>query len=237
MAAELPVVLPQTLRREGGANVALVTFGSHINPGRESAFAMEQLVERLSRRHAFDYLLIRPLDNQWYLNGACGLGDSVEAVAAALRDFNRRYDKVVYSGNSMGGYAALLYGALSAASEVLVFTPQTNLDSEFRAGHGDGRWREAIEQTNREHVVETYRIATVLERVSSRSRFLVHVGAAEPRDRAQVADIEAHPTVETVLHAGAGHDLVHDLRRTGELERLLAESLGLVSRQPAAGSA
>jgi hypothetical protein len=219
--------LPDMVRAERGSKTALVTFGSHINEGRESAFAMQHVIERLGRRHVFDSLMIRPRDNHWYLNGACGLGSGVEEVAGALSDFNRCYDRVVYTGNSMGAYAALLYGVLAGARQIIAFSPQTNLASEFRARHGDGRWRGEIALINQTYPVDHYCIAAAMRRGAGVSRIAVHVGADDLRDRAQAADIEDHPAVELVLHEREGHDLVKSLRRTGELERLIAASLGL----------
>lgn len=58
-------------------------------------------------------------DNQWYLNGIPGLGETWQAAAETLRNLCNELagpeHQSTYYGGSMGGYGALLYGSRNRA--------------------------------------------------------------------------------------------------------------------------
>lgn len=75
-----------------------------------------------------------------YHNGIFGLTKTVEETAAYLaKDIEQGgYKKVIFLGMSSGGYAAILFGSLVGATDVLAFMPQTlrrnvkHVDEQFR---------------------------------------------------------------------------------------------------------
>jgi hypothetical protein len=75
-----------------------------------------------------------------YHNGIFGLTKTVEETAAYLaKDIEQGgYKKVIFLGVSSGGYAAVLFGSLVGATDVLAFMPQTlrrnskHVDEQFR---------------------------------------------------------------------------------------------------------
>jgi len=66
--------------------------------------------------------------NEWYQNGVPGLGSSVEQTVNSIKRWIARLgvEEVYTCGGSMGGYAAILYGALLDAS-ILAFAAETTL--------------------------------------------------------------------------------------------------------------
>jgi acetyl esterase/lipase len=96
-----------------------------------------------ARRHSSVHL--RDHARAWYHRGVAGEGHDVDSVAGRLRDLAAGMERVVILGSSAGGYAALLFGALTGA-EVHAFFPQTFIDPELRAAHGDTRWARRIDE-------------------------------------------------------------------------------------------
>ena len=76
-------------------------------------------------------ILLRDNRNAWYHRGVPGLGSDVDEVAASLKDFVRsiRPSRVVTIGQSMGGYASLMFGALIGADKSIAFGPLSFLNS------------------------------------------------------------------------------------------------------------
>jgi len=64
----------------------------------------------------------------------------MDETAAFLRDKIRGYERVVFLGNSGGGYAALLFGALLHVDKVVAFVPPTVLTSQLT----DERYRDVL---------------------------------------------------------------------------------------------
>jgi pimeloyl-ACP methyl ester carboxylesterase len=81
-------------------------------------------------------LLVRDPANHWYNAGLPGAGDTVEEIAERIRAeldaLGAR--RVVTLGSSMGGYAAILFGCMLAAQQVVSLTPQTFLDPDLPYG-------------------------------------------------------------------------------------------------------
>lgn len=63
-------------------------------------------------------------DNSWYLEGVPGLGtcpeSTVAALLALLADLGLTHDRRVTWGSSMGGYGAVVYGALLGVDVIVV---------------------------------------------------------------------------------------------------------------------
>ncbi len=69
-----------------------------------------------------------PADS-WYLDGIPGLGSSLPDAATALRRIVEEFEPswIVTVGASMGGYAAIAFGALIGAHRIVAFSPETLL--------------------------------------------------------------------------------------------------------------
>ena len=97
-------------------NVALVLFG-----GRNSQMGLQPPFEffRLTQDLPVKRIFLRDHEQAWYHRGVRGAGNSVDEVAERLAQLfvQAKIDKVVMVGNSMGGYAALLFGNLLGATE------------------------------------------------------------------------------------------------------------------------
>ncbi len=180
-----------------GATAALITFGSFTNPGRtEPSYAFMNTVLRLKRTRGLllDAYYFKARENDWYFSGTEGQ-PSLEQSLIAIRDMRQKYDKVLFLGNSMGGYGALLFGLDASATAILSFSPQTRFDSEFYDAIRERRWRE--EFSSMRTVRDPYSMA-----IKARwpavccSRVKAFVGELQAQDMAYCEDMQGLPGFE-----------------------------------------
>lgn len=104
-------------------DVLLLVFSHLEEPvGR---FSLQQTVTAIGA----SAVLMNTVPRSYYADGIPGLGDGIDATAAALRRIVAavRPRAVVTLGISMGGYGALLFGALLPADRILAFSPESRL--------------------------------------------------------------------------------------------------------------
>ena len=95
-------------------NVALVLFGGMNNQIGMPPFEFFRLTQDLPVKRIF----LRDHEQAWYHRGVRGAGNSIDEVVECLTQLfvEAKVDKVLMVGNSMGGYAALLFGNLLGAN-------------------------------------------------------------------------------------------------------------------------
>ncbi|WP_289036993.1 hypothetical protein [uncultured Zobellia sp.] len=77
---------------------------------------------------AYKHIFVRDVFKQWYLKGINQELNSIEKVAAFLKNETKECD-VVTLGSSSGGFAAVLFGSLLGAKKVLSFNGQYEVKS------------------------------------------------------------------------------------------------------------
>lgn len=87
-------------------------------------------------------ILVRDCSNSWYHREIPGLGRHVDEVANSLRRMVQAIgpSKVITIGQSMGGYAAIMFGALLQVDRVLAFGPLSFLCPKQAITYHDRRW-------------------------------------------------------------------------------------------------
>ncbi len=95
----------------------------------------------------FNRILVRDPSNSWYHRGIPGLGTHVDEVAGTLRGLIQsiRPNRVITIGQSMGGFAALLFGTLIGADRIISFGPLSHLDPAEAVRMGDRRFLSVME--------------------------------------------------------------------------------------------
>jgi len=144
-------------------------------------------------------VLMRDRHLCWYQRGVEGVGD-VEDVAGYVAELRMKYDRVITVGISMGGYAAILFGVLGDATEVVAMSPQTLL-------RDDDRWNNHW----RDHVRPVMRYEDLRPVCAGKTRLIrCYIGEVEPyfeRDFAhalRVADVERIVIVPGCTHSSVG---------------------------------
>ena len=146
----------------------------------------------------------------WYNSGLPRVGHTVAEIAAFIQTkVNiQRYRRVVTLGSSMGGYAALLFGALLGVDRVLAFNPQTSLNRVFPISPPP------------EFAITYPDLASAIGQ-SQNTRFDLVIGNDDAADLCHAAHLVGQPGVRVWTVLGSSHLLTEELNRRGELAPLL----------------
>lgn len=203
----------------------LVLFGGIAGGVSMPVFEFFRMTSAFPAKKAF----LRDPRRGWYQLGIPGVGDSAHSVRTLLDDIIARAngDRVVMAGASAGGFAALLFGTLCAADEVIAFSPQTFIDAENRRLAGDSRWPEQIDALHATVAdrVPTLDLLDILPTRSGQTRFQVHVSSDDRLDMLHAHRIADRGGVEIFEHHHGGHRLVKALRDRGLLGPILIDAL------------
>jgi hypothetical protein len=175
-------------------------------------------------------LFVRDLRQAWYHHGIPGYGDRIEAVGDSLRELisGQGVERLVVTGNSSGGYAAILFGSMLDADEVLCFSPQTILDAEGLAAVGDERWNKRLGEiaANGGLDPDWVDLRVVLPRVRRGGTLCkVYFNEAHDADRGHAERLRGLQGVRLYRFGGLDHYLVRSLRDSGALGQLLERAL------------
>lgn len=177
-----------------------------------------------------DKVFIRDKHQAWYHRGVDDDIETIDALRGELTAITSRrgYSRVCFLGNSMGGYAAILFGLMVGADAILAFAPQTFVDRKHRWLHRDRRWKRQIRGVHRapNKRADLLDLQPLVRRYSHSSVCVRVFYATDCRldrvhaDRlANIRNVELNPLDE------GRHQVVKVLRRNGVLQRLLNESL------------
>jgi hypothetical protein len=128
-----------------GAPILLV-FGAAAADG--DPFENGKLWERIAehRGRSCSVVLLEDARNAGYYRGIAGLGDSIDETAESLRSMIASFNasEVITCGVALGGHAALVFGALLAASRVVAVEPVAHLIADELERYNDRRWRNVL---------------------------------------------------------------------------------------------
>lgn len=84
---------------------------------------------RVSRGLEGTRIFVRDLDKCWYHLGLRGVTSDIYETADWLKEQHRKSgcEETYFIGNSMGGYAAILFASLTGLGKAVTFAPQTYL--------------------------------------------------------------------------------------------------------------
>ncbi len=206
------------------SDLLLVSFsGLKRNPEKMPGFSMRGTAAGLEVKK----LYLRDLHKAWFLRGLRGVTSNVEETVDFLSDEIASVGarRVVFIGYSLGGFAALLYGALCGAHEVHAISPQTFITFWNRWGAGDYRWRRYVlpmyfNGTRRYHDLRPW-----LAQRSQETVHHVYYARDSLLDAAHAAHISDLPAVISHPSPQGSHRLVTEMRESGELRSILERAV------------
>ena len=142
-------------------------------------------------------IFVRDVRKQWYLGGISSTVDSAEKLAVLLKELTAG-TKIITVGNSAGGYAACLFGALIGAEQIFSFSGQFSLKDT--AENSD----ELLEETKALPAFEQYCDLTDLISASASPVFFFYPDRA-PQDRKQYPLVLDNPNVYLFAMKGSVH--------------------------------
>ena len=216
----------QPLLRDYSAqsDVLLVSFsGLKRNPEKVPGFSLRGTLAGL----AVKKLYLRDLNKAWFLRGLSGATASVEATAAFLREefssVNAR--RLIFTGYSLGGFAALLYGALCGADEVHAISPQTFLGFRKRWQAGDHRWQRYVLPLHFSGTRRYQDLRPWLARTRAGTALHVHFARDSRLDAIHAQHIRDLPQVIIRDRPEKAHQLITVMRESGELRSLFERAI------------
>jgi pimeloyl-ACP methyl ester carboxylesterase len=217
---------PVILDVESDSGTALMAFGGLNSEVGMPPFEFFSLTSGIPVKRLF----VRDLRQAWYHGGLPGYGDSLLESAESLRELLSGLDvsRLVVAGGSAGGYAALAYGTLLGADEVLSFSPQTVIGLKALAAMKDHRWDDHLKPLFARGEVDPAWVD--LREALPRARwaptiYRVYVDGTLAVDRRHVDRLKGLEGLRLYRFGGGSHYLLRALRDCGALERLLRRSL------------
>jgi hypothetical protein len=179
-------------------------------------------------------ILLRDFENAWYHRGVKGLGQSIDEIRDRLQALidEIRPSKIVTIGQSMGGYAAILFGRLLNVDRVLAFGPLSCLDVETCLAMGDRRWLSVMQDLQANPPANCY--FDLSEPFTAHTPKLDIIYGQQPDpdtpgainlDHFHAQRLAALPNCTLHPHAESGHAIVPYLIQKRRLDPLLFEAL------------
>ena len=182
---------------------------------------------RLARNISAHKLFFRDVHQAWYHRGLPGVAERIDGIAEFLRRemVQSGAKRIAFFGTSMGGYAALLFGALLQTGEVHAFAPQTFLSPWKRFRCGDGRWRRRIWKIYLSADGRRYLDLRPPMRLAGQTQFHIYFSPEHRLDSVHARHLAGLPNVFLHDHVEGGHQLIKVLRDNGTLQQIIARAL------------
>lgn len=168
-------------------------------------------------------IFIRDLRQSWYHSGLPSISDSIDGTRKHIETLITRYSptETVMIGNSMGGFAAILFASLIGDIRAIAFAPQTFIGPYKRLRYHDNRWRAQIFRTYKRNLFnEKFYDLSKLNQ-STKWEAEIFVSRASQLDLIHAMNLEDVPQVSIRVYDSGGHELVKHLRDSGELQDIL----------------
>lgn len=190
-----------------GSKTVIVSFGA--KGGGQGVFHFFKVLKPL---RGFTKLLVRDPAGSWYNAGLPGVGDTVEDIAARIKQEVAALggERIITSGPSMGGYAAILFGCMLGAERAIALAPQTLLDRGQRHAPPAGVELQAPD------------LRPIIRDAPATKIDLV-AGWDDPLDIFNAGRVAALPSVRILALRGGTHSFVEDLHREEKLIPLFTD--------------
>ena len=196
-------------------------------------------------------IFLRDFSQAWYQNGLPGIGNSFYAIGDFIEKkiAELEPEEIFFVGNSMGGYAAILFASLVGQGTAIAFAPQTFVSPRKRWRHRERRWSSQIHKMHlrtalKPHVWDLEAWLKRQNSVKMNAKIEIYVardvtsqGSSALKSTTRRRNPEAEDSRLDSLHAGylrqlasvtvhefpvGGHNLVKQLRDEGALPAILS---------------
>ncbi|OEZ89478.1 hypothetical protein JAB8_24810 [Janthinobacterium sp. HH106] len=198
-------------------------------------------LEQASGQH-LNKILVRDSGNAWYHRRIAGLGNHVDETAQALRELVRRIapSTVTTLGQSMGAYAAVMYGLLLEAQQIVAFGPLSFLDVQQARLYHELRWLPVMESLAQDPPASGYYDLAALCRARATEYTRMHLLFGTRPDAANAGGSASESVNLDAMHAQrlapfgrctlhpfphSGHAVVQHLIDTKRINGLLASCI------------
>jgi len=211
-----------------GSKVLLVALGGFAGGMGIPPFEFFKITSDLDTNRVF----IRDLPQAMYHRRLPGAGGGVDGIVKVLKEKidENGIERVVVVGNSGGGYASLLMGALLEADEVIAFSPVTFIGPLARLVHGDRRAPRLFFRAylSPDRNWGYFDLKNVLREHGHKTAFHIyycHTGHLGRLDTLHATRLQDFPNVNVYRFDKGGHNLVKLLRDDNMLDGILRRAI------------
>ncbi len=211
---------PVSVELRQGSDKLFLFFGGIVGSIGMPPFEFYQASKILE----FSRVFVRDLSQSWYQRGLPGIGSNAADIGGYLNGLikNSGASEIIFVGNSMGGYAALLFCAMLKTGKAVVFSPQTFLSTDKRQQYDDRRWPSQITLLHQSHVESD--IVDLKEWIRQNAPDMkanVYVSTLDVLDTKHADELTEFANIRIHRFHQAGHSLVTKLRDDGMLAQIL----------------
>lgn len=178
-------------------------------------------------------LFIRDIEQALYQRSLAGMGRGPDGVVRYVKEraAEQGVERIVVMGNSGGGYASLLFGALLDADRAYAFSPLSFIGLGAKLIHRDLRVPRLFVRAamSRDANRDYFDLRKVFRKHGTRTDFQIYYCCRGPwgrLDRLHAMRLASFPNVSLHEYDEGGHQLVKLLRDRGELEGIITGALG-----------
>ncbi|MFT4803167.1 MAG: hypothetical protein ACJA2S_004807 [Cyclobacteriaceae bacterium] len=176
-----------------------------------------------------DKLYLRDFAQQWYQKGIDSEIDNIASLINLLKATinERKYKKVCFLGNSMGGYAAILFGTILNVDTIVSFSPQTYIDKWNRFLYWDRRWKQQISEVHKNSmkISEYFDLRSCLSKHTYRTQIDIYYSPKHRLDKTYANRLKNLPNVNLKPIDKGGHAIIKTIRDEGRLLALINNAL------------
>lgn len=175
-------------------------------------------------------IFIRDFSQSWYQNGLSKISKDIDSTVNFLKLQIKtiKPHKIFFVGNSMGGYAAIMFAQLIGKGEAIAFAPQTFISPMLRLKYQDSRWREEIYKTYIRGFFKKkiWDLKKLLIKSVTKQKISIFVSNKEYLDYIHATHIKGINGVNIYDFEDGGHGVVKLLRDEGKLPAIMAGNYG-----------
>lgn len=210
------------LVEEPKSSLIIVSFGGINNQMGIPVFEFFNMMNNKNCTKIF----IKDIKQSWYLlgiEGTCDINSTVNKLLEILESLHYRNKKVIFLGNSAGGYAAILFGLLLKVDKVVAFSPQTFFGPFKNLINRDFRWAKQQfkiyqKQKNPNHFLDLNKL---LRKIGFGGVDVeIYFGVNSILDYKHYMNIKKFP-ITFHLYPFGGHSLIKELKKRGILKQIL----------------
>lgn len=179
---------------------------------------------RASKILDYSKVFLRDFSQSWYQRGLPAIGDDAFAIGEYLRTkiAESGASEIIFVGNSMGGFAALLFCSMLQCGKTIAFVPQTFVCQEKRLKYGDQRWAPQIAAMHKTRVSsDIYDLKPWIQNRFPEIQAKVYVSTSDVLDTLHANELTGFANIDIHRFADTGHQLVTKLRDDGLLAQIL----------------
>lgn len=196
----------------------LVIFGG-IN--QEIGIPIFEFYKSLSKLNS-DKIFIRDFNQAWYQKGVDLELDHINKLIIYLEQNIKikKYKQVCFIGNSMGGYASILFGTIIGVNKVIAFSPQSFIDRKNRFFSFDRRWRKQIAKIYSFNKKENFffDLKKILKKNNlTNTRIEVYFSSNHRLDSFHARRLSKFNNIQLYPQTDKGHSIVKQMKDDGRL--------------------